>query len=166
VFWDAQRQPRFLGLVGTLPSQIAHCVSDDGSMIGGRAGGSASGSDQGFVWSPSGGMEFARDYFADRGARVPPAWRVYECRTMSADGRTVGGRAIGPAGETRGYVAQLGARCPADFNRDGGVDGSDVESFIVSWENSLNTADVNEDGGVDGGDVETFFRAWEAGGCS
>ncbi len=55
--------------------------------------------------------------------------------------------------------------CPADFNRDGGVDGADVEAFYRAWEASDPSADVNRDGGIDGGDVETFFSAWELGGC-
>ncbi len=58
------------------------------------------------------------------------------------------------------------ARCPADYNNDGGVDGGDVEAFFNDWETGLTNADVNQDGGVDGGDVETFFLAWEAGGCA
>ncbi len=58
-----------------------------------------------------------------------------------------------------------GAFCPADFNGDGGVDGSDVESFFSAWEAGDSNADVNLDGGIDGSDVETFFAAWEAGGC-
>lgn len=57
------------------------------------------------------------------------------------------------------------ARCPADFNQDGGVDGGDVESFFLAWEQGDSAADVNQDGGVDGSDVATFFLAWEAGGC-
>ncbi|MBL9000121.1 MAG: hypothetical protein JNK25_03160 [Phycisphaerae bacterium] len=55
--------------------------------------------------------------------------------------------------------------CPADFNQDGGVDGSDVEAFFLVWETGGEFGDVNRDGGVDGGDVEFFFLAWEAGGC-
>ncbi len=55
--------------------------------------------------------------------------------------------------------------CYADFNNDGGVDGSDVESFYIAWANAESGADTNEDGGVDGGDVETFFVQWQAGGC-
>ena len=55
--------------------------------------------------------------------------------------------------------------CPADFNLDGGVDGSDVSSFFESWEAGDSLADVNRDGGVDGSDIDTFFTAWEAGGC-
>ncbi|MCX5692057.1 MAG: PA14 domain-containing protein, partial [Planctomycetota bacterium] len=56
-------------------------------------------------------------------------------------------------------------QCPADFNRDGGVDGGDVEAFFTAWESSAPEADTNGDGGVDGSDVEAFFVAWEAGGC-
>jgi hypothetical protein len=62
-------------------------------------------------------------------------------------------------------VTAVGSSCPADFNRDGGVDGSDVEAFFVAWESGENAADVNGDGGVDGGDAEYFFVRWEAGGC-
>jgi len=55
--------------------------------------------------------------------------------------------------------------CPADYNQNGGVDGADVEDFVVEWAASNPRADVNQDGGVDGSDVETFFVAWQAGGC-
>ena len=55
--------------------------------------------------------------------------------------------------------------CPADFNQDGGVDGSDVDAFFISWENGEPPADINLDGGVDGQDVQFFFEVWEAGGC-
>jgi hypothetical protein len=53
--------------------------------------------------------------------------------------------------------------CIADFNQDGGVDGSDVESFFQSWETGGVAGDVNQDGGVDGSDIEAFFILWEAG---
>ncbi|MBL9001671.1 MAG: hypothetical protein JNK25_11100 [Phycisphaerae bacterium] len=55
--------------------------------------------------------------------------------------------------------------CAADFNRDGGVDGSDVEAFFLTWELGEACGDTNLDGGVDGGDVEAFFLVWEQGGC-
>jgi hypothetical protein len=55
--------------------------------------------------------------------------------------------------------------CAADYNNDGGVDGADVESFFLAWEDAQTCADVNEDGGIDGADVEFFFVAWENGGC-
>ncbi|MBS0195297.1 MAG: hypothetical protein JSR77_00910 [Planctomycetes bacterium] len=55
--------------------------------------------------------------------------------------------------------------CYADFNQDGGIDGTDVEAFFYAWEGGNAASDVNQDGGIDGADVETFFAAWEAGGC-
>jgi hypothetical protein len=67
------------------------------------------------------------------------------------------------------YEGQLGRlvflRCAADYNLDGGVDGSDVDAFFFDWERGFLSADVNVDGGVDGSDVTFFFEAWEAGGC-
>jgi hypothetical protein len=52
-----------------------------------------------------------------------------------------------------------------DFNRDGGVDGSDVFDFFPAWEAGSDAADINLDGGVDGLDVDLYFQLWEAGGC-
>lgn len=66
-----------------------------------------------------------------------------------------------------GYIARVDieviAYPGADFNFDGGVDGSDVEAFFLAWEAGETIADFNIDGGVDGNDVEAFFVAWENG---
>lgn len=59
--------------------------------------------------------------------------------------------------------ASLGVRCPADFNEDGGVDGSDVDAFFEAWVEGDQIADTNLDGGVDGSDVDQFFVRWESG---
>jgi hypothetical protein len=53
----------------------------------------------------------------------------------------------------------------ADFNRDGGTDGSDVNAFFAAWEMGIPAADANSDGGVDGSDAEAFFFYWSNGGC-
>jgi len=53
--------------------------------------------------------------------------------------------------------------CPADFNRDGGIDGSDVSEFFFAWESGDLSGDVNADGGIDGLDVDYFFSRWENG---
>jgi hypothetical protein len=55
--------------------------------------------------------------------------------------------------------------CAADYNQDGGVDGSDVDVFFADWVGSAPCADVNLDGGIDGSDVDVFFSFWSAGGC-
>ncbi len=56
-------------------------------------------------------------------------------------------------------------QCAADYNQDGGVDGSDVEAFFTEWAAGAPCADVDQSGGVDGSDVATFFTVWSAGGC-
>lgn len=63
------------------------------------------------------------------------------------------------------FVAPPVPECPADFNQDGGIDGSDVDAFFTAWQAGEQAADVNLDGGVNGEDVEFFFAAWENGGC-
>lgn len=55
--------------------------------------------------------------------------------------------------------------CAADFNLDGGIDGSDVAAFFEAWEAATPCSDVNGDGGIDGSDVQAFFVVWQAGGC-
>ena len=52
----------------------------------------------------------------------------------------------------------------ADYNADGGVDGADLELFLVEWERGEMTTDVNGDGGVDGLDIESFLTLWTQGG--
>jgi hypothetical protein len=66
-------------------------------------------------------------------------------------------------GTTLSQVATVGFTCVADFNLDGGVDGSDIETFFAAWEAGDPSADVSQDGGVDGSDVDAFFMAWESG---
>ncbi|MBS0196373.1 MAG: hypothetical protein JSR77_06410 [Planctomycetes bacterium] len=53
----------------------------------------------------------------------------------------------------------------ADFDQNGGIDGSDIEAFFRAWEISDLAADVNDDGGVDGADIQDFFAAWQSGEC-
>lgn len=53
--------------------------------------------------------------------------------------------------------------CVGDYNCDGGVDGSDVESFFRDWASTSLDADLNSDGGIDGQDIEVFFVHWENG---
>jgi hypothetical protein len=60
-------------------------------------------------------------------------------------------------------IEDAGQPCIGDYNQDGGVDGSDIESFFLDWAEGFTQADLNQDGGVDGADIETFFVAWEAG---
>lgn len=64
-----------------------------------------------------------------------------------------------------GLSADAACPCAADYNHDGGIDGSDIVAFFADWEDGAPCADVNQDGGIDGGDMELFFALWEGGGC-
>lgn len=55
--------------------------------------------------------------------------------------------------------------CAADFNQDGGIDGSDIAAFFESFEAGGACGDVNQDGGIDGSDIAAFFEVFEQGGC-
>jgi hypothetical protein len=82
---------------------------------------------------------------------------VYSCLITST---------CGDIWSDRAYLTVLpNPFCAADFNQDGGVDGSDIDAFFAAWESGENQADVNLDGGIDGADVGAFFEVWEAGGC-
>jgi hypothetical protein len=86
----------------------------------------------------------------------------------SAAGGT-GSATIG-ANSTRGIVIKFrgepaGCGCAADYNQDGGIDGSDVNTFFADWSAAEGCADINQDGGIDGSDVDTFFQIWVSGGC-
>ncbi len=166
VYWDSQSQMHDLGSIAGSTTHSAECISDDGRIIGGSAGFEIGTTWQGFVWTVDAGMRPAADYFAERGAPLPPDHEAVICNAVSGNGRVFGVRYRRPGQPANvSGIAVLAAPCPADFNKDGGVDGSDVGAFFEPWAAGLPAADVNEDGGVDGADVELFFRSWEAGGC-
>jgi len=119
-----------------------------------------------FVWTPDRGVFLFSQFLAENGVIVPQGLTLTSVHGLSADGRTMVGSARLSSGADVAFIATIPSPCTAaDFNQDGGVDGSDVEAFFMAWEAGTPLADVNIDGGVDGGDVETFFVAWQAGGC-
>lgn len=161
----------FTGMVGLgdLPggafASQANAISGDGTtIVGFGTTGAGIFDTQAFIWTQATGMRLLRDVLTEQGATIPPGVVLSTATSISTDGQVIGGVSYG---STRNYawVARLGtaATCIADWNADGGIDGSDVEAFILDWENG--TADANQDGGVDGADVQAFFLVWEAGGC-
>lgn len=89
-------------------------------------------------------------------------WRLLIATGINDSGQIVG-QARNPQGRLRGFV--LTPPCRSDYNRDGGIDGSDVSNFIMNWENAQADTDINYDGGIDGLDVQEFFELWEASRC-
>ena len=52
------------------------------------------------------------------------------------------------------------AECPADFNLDEVVDGTDLTELIAAWAGSSAKHDLDGDGTVGGGDLSIFLAAW------
>lgn len=155
--------------IGPLPARpngsiyISDCSSDGNTLVGYMIDGGPT-TWQSVVWTPSTGVRSLRTILGDAGVSVPANLGLRETFT-GGDGRVIAGWAYNNTTQRYvGYVAQLGAvPCVGDFNRDGGVDGADVQAFFEAWEAGLAAGDVNEDGGVDGADVAYFFGFWEAG---
>jgi uncharacterized membrane protein len=156
--------------IGELPSNpngsinILDCSRDGESLVGYMIDGGVN-TWQAVVWTSGTGVRTLRSLLAARGVSVPANLGLRETY-CSADATVIGGWAYNTTtNKYVGYVATLPVPCPADFNEDGGVDGTDVEAFFFQWEAGNLAADTNRDGGVDGSDIEYFFVRWEAGGC-
>ena len=50
--------------------------------------------------------------------------------------------------------------CPADFNRDGTVDGVDLTELLSAWGTDDLVPDMNGDGVVDGFDLKIILASW------
>jgi uncharacterized membrane protein len=144
----------------------ARAVSRDGKVIVGEYLIFGFQGTDAFVWREGSGSVGLRDelvgtYGLDDQLR---GWRLIVATDVSGDGNVIVGQGINPQGCEQGFVVRYsGPTCLADFNADGGVDGSDIESFFRAWEISDPRTDVNQDGGVDGGDIEPFFETWQNG---
>lgn len=84
--------------------------------------------------------------------------------TQPADSGVFSLAASNSCGTVTSRIVRVDVTCLGDFNRDGGVDGSDVSAFFDAWAIGALEADVNADGGVDGQDLFFFFERWQ-GGC-
>jgi probable HAF family extracellular repeat protein len=89
-------------------------------------------------------------------------WRLLIATGVNAQGQIVG-QGRNAAGRLRGFI--LTPPCRSDYNQDGGIDGSDVGSFLDSWSAGMSDTDLNLDGGVDGSDVVFFMDLWSQGNC-
>jgi uncharacterized membrane protein len=150
-------------------SGAATAVSADGRIVVGFN--NCAGPNRAFVWDPVNGYRLIEDILADAGA-LPAGWALTLATGISADGTVIVGNAVAPGFVPRGWIAVIPRTdvepcpaCPADFDQDGGVTGSDVEAFFAAFENGESCADTDADGGVTGSDVEAFFFAFENGGC-
>ncbi len=164
--WDASLSMHDLGTINGSTRNEARCVSDDGLIIGGFAGQANSVTWRAFVWTSQYGIRLASEHFADRRVEVPQEYSLGVCDEVSGNGNSFGVRLLTSSGTGNiSAVIVVGTPCFADFNLDGGIDGSDVVAFFQEWEVGAAASDLNRDGGVDGADVQVFFEYWESGGC-
>lgn len=169
----AMRWTSDLGMqsLGVLPSGTSATAADtnaDGSVIVGSCFVTGQGN-RAFVWTPGTGMFDLTTYLAERIAGME-GWVLSNAEGVSDDGSTVVGWGT-RNGVVHGYrVTGLSftnpcSACAADFDANGGVDGSDLSSFFAEYESGASCADVDQNGGVDGTDLAVFIAAYEAGGC-
>jgi probable HAF family extracellular repeat protein len=111
-FWKAFRWTAATGMrdVGTLggPMAAAYNVSDDGSVVVGRAltsGNSAS--DRAFRWTPKKGMQNLQELLVKAGVTSVSGWILLGATGVSADGTVIVGEGINPAKQREAFRAVL-----------------------------------------------------------
>lgn len=181
VRWDAGTTTATeLGILGSFgggfSTSYAYAINADGITVGFAR-----------KYTPSGTLDGDRAVYwgqdaepVDLNTLLSPEdafnWKLYEARDISDTGWITGIGFFDPDGATgplasysRLFLMQISAStcalCAADYNQDGGIDGSDIGAFFTDWEQGADCADTNQDGGVDGSDVGAFYAVWEAGGC-
>ena len=93
------------------------------------------------IWTEPGGVELLEDVLMDLGLDTT-GWTLLTAEGVSADGRTIVGSGTDPDGFAHaGWVAHLGAVCPADVNGDGTLNVLDFVAFQLLW--------VDQDPGAD-----------------
>lgn len=82
-------------------------VSDDGQVVVGTYDSTQTYGAS--IWTPTTGFMPMADYLAGFGITLPTGVWLERCTSVSADGRTFGGKTFGPAGITQGFVATIPA---------------------------------------------------------
>lgn len=158
--WTAQAGMVSLGeLPGGEHFSEALGVSADGSVIVGR-----SGSDQGdeaFIWTQANGMRTIRQVAIAQLPEEFSLWQLTASRAVSADGTVIVGSGINPQGAPEGWVIELPAGCPADWNHDSVVNTSDLFNFLDAF--FVGDADFTGDSVTNTSDFFAFLNAFFAG---
>ncbi|MEZ4282160.1 MAG: pentapeptide repeat-containing protein [Myxococcota bacterium] len=101
--WDAAQGFRFIPAApGSGQGLWTNSISEDGSTIVGTYAGS--GFDQAFVWDETNGTQSLHALLFGLGADVT-GWLLTSADGISADGRSIVGQGINPAGETEAFLA-------------------------------------------------------------
>jgi probable HAF family extracellular repeat protein len=144
-------------------SSMAYGVSWDGNVIVGEVGILDDNGNGAYIWTAETGMRRLTDVLADLGVAIPPGWYLLAAYGVSADGRTIVGAGINPAGHSEGWVAYLGPACRADFNKDGAVTSQDVFDYLNAWAERSIFTDWDYDGVVNTIDFLAFLNDYARG---
>ena len=82
---------------------MGRAVNGDGSVVVGV--GRAEGGDEAFLWTPGSRMRSLRDVLVTDHGLDLAGWTLKEATGISADGRTIAGWGLNPAGQTEAWVA-------------------------------------------------------------
>ena len=99
-----------------------------------------------FVWDEGSGVRSLKDFLENEHAMVFDDWDFRSIDAMSDDGRSFGGRAVNPSGQTVAYVVRVGSACVADLDGDGELTLFD----FVEFQNLFGTGDLRADFDGDG----------------
>jgi probable HAF family extracellular repeat protein len=110
VRWVDGGSAQGLGFIPGALSSEANAVSPDGSIVVGRSG--VLDLDLGVlqyaaIWDAQHGMRDLKAVFESENGLMLPGWRLTNAIDISADGRTIIGRAIDPTGVDVGWVATV-----------------------------------------------------------
>lgn len=140
----------------------ALAASEDGALVFGWSEGAEG--NRAFMWDAEHGMRDLRQLLAGRGWNVS-GWVL--SRATGTRGGFVVGVGVNPAGQTEGWIANLG--CYPDCNGDSTLTIGDFGCFQVKWLAQDPYADCSVDGVFTIGDFGCFQGAFVtalAGGCS
>jgi uncharacterized membrane protein len=95
-----------LGILPGAEFGRAEAVSGDGSAVVGYNHFASSGLDQAFFWNPTNGMQDLKAFLVASGINLS-GWNLIDANGVSADGLTIVGYGITPAGQIEGWVATI-----------------------------------------------------------
>jgi probable HAF family extracellular repeat protein len=100
--------------LGDLPGfafySVANAVSADGSIVVGVSQDDPTRydtNDHAFIWDELNGIRNLKDVLTDKGLDLSE-WELMSATGVSADGRTIVGHGVNPAGDYEGWIAYLG----------------------------------------------------------
>jgi uncharacterized membrane protein len=173
--WSADEGLQLLqeGLGGS-DSSYARAVSADGSVVVGDYLNFGVGGTRAWIWRRDLGFVDLLDYasFTLGGADALSGWRLLVATDISADGKTIVGQGLNPAGVEQAFLLRIvDATCEYDYNRDENIDLLDAQQMAQVFVGTLNPSpewldgDLNFDESFDLTDAQLLATFVVTGTC-